>query len=131
MAKFSRSASIWLVALSVFFLGGLTIWTYSPATPIIPSSNPLDIAKIEARLQTSEKSIDFFEVGREEYGSVLALFRDGTVDQHPARWRSLGDIRINYADGRSCSIWVFHGKGNRGAYRIGKTYYRGASTELF
>lgn len=100
------------------------------ASSPIPSTDPARVSKIEAKLRTQSRSIDRFEVDASDYEKVLALFRQGTIEKEPARWMSLADIWITYTDGRTCGIWVFDAH-ELGAYKIGETYYRGATTELF
>lgn len=98
----------------------------------LPSKDPTTIDTLVVKpFDVPGKSDDRLVVAAADYAEILKLFDDGIVDRHPAKWVVIGQIEITYKDGQTCSIVLFLSQSGPGAYRIGETYYRGATDELF
>ncbi len=85
-----------------------------------------DVSAIESGDTTDPVIVD-----PADYGKVLRLFREATVDRLPMDWKVLGEIWIKYKDGGTSSVWLFRTYDGAGAYKIGETCYRGATDKEF
>lgn len=94
----------------------------------LPTSN--DISEMQGQLYNrpdSGPNIGTFSIANQDYDKVLALFDDKTLDRSPSEWQVLGTITIKPFSSDELCIYLFWTNETKGAFRIGKTYYRGST----
>ena len=62
---------------------------------------------------------------------LVELLRKGRVDPFPAKWMYMATVDVERGDGVTTHVDLFFGDGTRGAFRVGHTYYRGATDAEF
>lgn len=96
----------------------------------LPSIDPDAVAQMDVELYSRDPTIRFI-VDPADYGKVLRLFREGTVERRPMDWKVLGAIGITYKKGGTTVVSLFGTYGGPGAYKVGETYYRGSTDKEF
>src|SRR5262249_15235495 len=87
------------------------------------------LARDSFRDPIEPREVGPYEVRPEDYESVLQLFRNGAVERHTASWQVLGTVFVMTHNGERVRIDLFWTGDARSAFRIDRTYYRGASDD--
>jgi hypothetical protein len=98
--------------------------------PSLPEASKVKTIKVVANYGKST-----YLISPDHFPDILALFKDGTRDNNPAKWQVMGyDLEITTDDGKQIDIWLFKTFKGKGAFAIGRRwsereYYRGATDE--
>lgn len=94
---------------------------------------PSEVLSMEVQLYNRPDGgadIVSFEAPKTSHASILGTLDGAQRDNHPKKWKSLGDIEITLGTG-SVDVSVFSTGKGRGAFRVDGTYYRGGSDADF
>ena len=105
------------LALAVLLLAGCGGKKF--ATP--PLS---EVKSIEAWLLDSSNEAPTIQVPSFLHESVLSVFNGAVKDSSPMKWVVMGNLRITTATG-TLDVDLYQTGEERGAFSIGKDYYRG------
>lgn len=64
---------------------------------------------------------------KEDYGQLLKLFANAERTRRPSKWQVLGLLTIRTSGGQTTAIDLYSTYSTRGAFRIGRKYFRTAS----
>ena len=95
---------------------------------------PDEVASVEVffgNLPDNRPDTGSFQADPEDFDLLLGLRRGGTPDPQPAKWQGLGYLQIRTRFGKEVEAYLYQTRRAGGAYRIGRTYYRGGSDEDF
>jgi hypothetical protein len=72
-----------------------------------------------------------FLASADDYERILTLLRDASEDRQPAKWQTMGWLKIGTRAGRNVTVWLYRTGSKAGAYKIGHAYFRGGSDAEF
>lgn len=87
-----------------------------------------DVTSIEVSVNNpppGESAVGPYTAAPADHERLLRLVRGGTVDPRPAKWQTLGGMKVVTVGGQTVSVDLYRTGNGPGAYRIGGTYYRG------
>ncbi len=93
-----------------------------------------DIASVEVffgNLPGDQPDVGPFPAEAEDYERLLGLLRGGEREPNPLFWQGLANIRFRTRGGEEVVASLYQTYGALGAYRVGHTYYRGGSDQVF
>jgi hypothetical protein len=80
-------------------------------------------------LDDQEPDEDRFQINPNDYPRFLDAFKGASIDAEPAKWQERAQISLQLKSGKSVFIGLYLTHQQAGAFRIGKTYYRGSTDE--